>query len=119
MQRPWRAANSLAWLGGLVVEMQAGSIGSLIRVDEGVAVGWLREAPGPEGHGDPLGVFASFTGPDGAFGPAELIDDMSSASGYDGLQPPGLGMMNNGRPMAVYADFTLNAAGGSARVSSR
>lgn len=97
----------------------SGSIGSLIRVDEGVAVGWLRETPGPEGHGDPLGVFASSTGPDGAFGAPELIDDVSSGTGADGLQPPGLGMMNDGQPMAVYADLTLDAAGGSARVSAR
>jgi hypothetical protein len=82
-------------------------------------VGWLRETPGPEGHGDPLGVFASLTGPEGVFGAPELIDDVSVGTGADGLQPPGLGMMNNGRPMAVYADLDTNAAGGSARVSAR
>jgi hypothetical protein len=97
----------------------SGSIGSLIRVGDGVGVSWLRETPGPEGHGDPLGVFAAFSGPDGAFGAPELIDDVSAGTGYDGLQPPGLGMMNNGRPLAVYADLNNNAPGGSARVSSR
>ena len=64
-------------------------------------------------------MFAAFTGPDGVFGAAELIDDVSLGSRYDGLQPPGLGMMNNGRPLAVYADLNTNAAGGSTRVSSR
>jgi hypothetical protein len=64
-------------------------------------------------------VFAALTGPDGAFGAPELIDDASAGTSFDGLQPPGLGMMDNGRPMAVYADLNNNAPGGSARVSSR
>jgi hypothetical protein len=97
----------------------SGSIGGLVRVGEGVAVSWLRETPGPEGHGDPLGVFAALTGPEGVFGAPELIDDVSAGRSYDGLQPPGLGVMANGNPMAVYADHNDNAPGGSARVSAR
>ncbi len=113
------AANQAGEFGAPHALDASGSIGSLIRVNEGVAVSWLRESPGGEGHGDPLGVFAALTGPDGVFGAAELIDDVSLGSRYDGLQPPGLGMMNNGRPLAVYADLNTNAAGGSTRVSSR
>ena len=99
----------------------SGSIGSLVREGEGVAVGWLRETGGGEGHGSPLGVFVARRGPEGAFGPAELIDDASSTGGteFDGLQPPGLGVMANGRLLAVYADIAANASGGSARVSAR
>ncbi|MBE2316626.1 hypothetical protein DVA67_011610 [Solirubrobacter sp. CPCC 204708] len=112
-------ANQAGVFGPPVALDSSGSIGSLIRVGDGVAVSWLRETPGPEGHGSPLGVFASLTGPDGAFGPPELIDDASRGTGYDGLQPPGLGMMNNGRALAVYADINANAAEGEARVSAR
>jgi hypothetical protein len=113
------AANQAGVFGAPRALDASGSIGSLIRVDAGVAVSWLRESPGGEGHGDPLGVFAALTGPEGVFGAAELIDDASLGSRYDGLQPPGLGMMDNGRPLAVYSDLNTNAAGGSTRVSAR
>lgn len=97
----------------------SGSIGSLIREGEGLAVGWLRETPGAESHGDPLGVFVARRGPDGLFGPPELVDDASAGTMADGLQPPGLGPSATGGLLAVYADLNTNAAGGSARVSAR
>lgn len=103
----------------------AGSIGSLIPQDEGLAVGWLRETPGSEGHGSPLGVYVARCGPDGTFGAGELVDDRSSATGQplatsaDGLQPPGLGLLPSGGLIAVYADVGANAQGGENRVSTR
>jgi hypothetical protein len=96
----------------------SGSIGSLIRVGEGVAVGWLRETPGGEGHGNPLGVFVSRRGPDGLFGAPELVDDVSAGTSFDGLQPPGLGPSVTGGLLAVYADVS-SGPGGTARVSAR
>jgi hypothetical protein len=99
----------------------AGSIGSLIPQDEGLAVGWLRETLGPEGHGSPLGVFVARRGPDGPFTAGELVDDRSTPGGtsYDGLQPPGLGLLPSGGLIAVYADVGANAQGGQNRVSTR
>jgi hypothetical protein len=95
----------------------SGSIGALIRKDEGVAVGWLKEAPGPEGHGDPLGVFVARRGPDGAFGAGELVDTQSLGSGADGLQPPALGQTPSGGLVAVYANAATGGEG-EARVST-
>ncbi len=87
----------------------SGSIGSLIRQDEGLAIGYLKETSGAEGHGDPLGVYVSRRGVDGAFAPGELVDDHSLATGADGLQPPGLGELPNGGLLAIYANTGLNA----------
>ena len=67
---------------------RSGSIGSIVRADEGVAVGYLHEAPGGEGHGDPLGVFVAADRT--AFGTPELVDDQPG-SYPEGLKPPGLG----------------------------
>lgn len=103
----------------------AGSIGAMIAQDEGVAVAWLRETPGIEGHGSPLGVHVARRGPDGPFGAGELVDDRSAAAGqprfnpFDGLQPPGLGLLPSGGLTAVYADVGANAQGGETRVSTR
>ena len=43
----------------------SGSFGSLIRQGEGLAVGYLSETPGGEGHGNPLGVYVARRGVDG------------------------------------------------------
>ncbi len=50
---------------------------------------------------------------------ARDANDRSAATGFDGLQPPGLGPSASGGLVAVYADHGLNGAGGSVRVSSR
>jgi hypothetical protein len=97
----------------------AGSIGALIRQDEGLAVGYLRETPGAEGHGDPLGVYVALRGPDGAFAASELVDDRTIGRSADGLQPPGLGLLPSGGLLAVYGDLVFNAPGGEARASTR
>ena len=96
----------------------AGSVGSLVRADEGVAVGWLRETFGAEGHGNPLGVYVALRGPDGAFGAGELVDDRSLGTSADGLQPPGLGQLPSGRLLTVFGDLGTTG-GGEARVSER
>lgn len=103
----------------------AGSIGSLIVQDEGLAVGWLRETPGTEGHGSPLGVYVARRGADGSFGAGELVDERSAATDQplattaDGLQPPGLGLLPSGGLTAVYADVGANNQPGENRVSTR
>jgi hypothetical protein len=98
----------------------SGSIGSIIRDGEGVAVGYLRETPGGEGHGSPLGVFVARRGVDGLFAPGELVDDAGFTGGtiYDGLNPPGLGELNNGGLTAIYANVGVQSEG-EARVSTR
>ena len=97
----------------------SGSIGSIISDGEGVAVGYLRETPGGEGHGDPLGVYVARRGPDGPFGAPELIDDQGFTGGtsYDGLNPPGLGELANGGLVAVYPNAGVQSEG-EARVST-
>jgi hypothetical protein len=97
----------------------SGSIGALIRQDEGLAVGWLRETPGVESHGEPLGVYVARRGVSGPFGPAELVDDQSSGRDADGLQPPGLGELPSGGLLAVYADIGDNEASAQVRASTR
>ena len=98
----------------------SGSFGALIRQGEGLAVGYLSETPGAEGHGSPLGVYVARRGVDGAFGPGELVDDQGYTGGtsYDGLNPPGLGILPSGGLVAVYANVLPNANGGQAKVST-
>jgi hypothetical protein len=98
----------------------SGSIRSIIRDGEGVAIGYLRETPGAEGHGDPLGVFVARRGVDGPFAAGELVDDAGFTGGtsYDGLNPPGLGQLDNGGLTAVYANSGVQSEG-EARVSTR
>jgi hypothetical protein len=97
----------------------------LVPQAEGLAVGWLRETTGFEGHGSPLGVYVARRGPDGPFSAGELVDDRSSTAGQvppttaDGLQPPGLGLLPSGGLGAVYADVDANAQSGENRVSTR
>ncbi|RKQ86949.1 hypothetical protein C8N24_4966 [Solirubrobacter pauli] len=113
------ASQSGVWGAPQVLD-SSGSIGSLVREGGGAAVGWLRETPGGEGHGQPLGVFVARMPEGEAFGAAELVDDVSSSgTAFDGLQPPGLGPSVTGGLLAVYADHGLNGVGGSARVSTR
>lgn len=97
----------------------SGSIGSIVRIGEGVAIGYLREAPGGEGHGSPLGVYVSRRGVEGPFAPGELVDDSGFTGGtiYDGLNPPGLGELSNGGLTAVYANVGVQSEG-EARVST-
>ena len=90
----------------------AGSVGSIVPSGEGVAVGWLRETFGPEGHGNPLGVYVAL----GPSAPGELVDDRSSGTSADGLQPPGLGVLPSGRLLTVFGDV---GDAGEARVSER
>jgi hypothetical protein len=96
----------------------SGSIGSILPQGEGVAVGYLKETGGGEGHGSPLGVFVARGGPDGGFAP-ELVDDQGFTGGtiVDGLNPPGLGELDNGGLTAVYANVGVQTEG-EARVST-
>ena len=114
-----RVASQAGVWGPPQVLDSSGSLGSLVREGAGVAVGWLRETPGGEGHGNPLGVFVARMQNGDLFGPAELVDDASAGTMFDGLQPPGLGPSVTGGLLAVYADHGPNGVGGSARVSSR
>jgi hypothetical protein len=98
----------------------SGSIGSILPQGEGVAIGYLKETPGAEGHGDPLGVYVARRGVSGPFGAGELVDDAGYTGGtsYDGLNPPGLGPLASGGLVAVYANVSPNASGGQAKVST-
>jgi hypothetical protein len=72
-----------------------------------------------------VAVVVARRGPDGPFGPGEVVEDRSLAAGRplatqaDGLQPPGLGVLPSGGLTAVLADVAANAEGGEVRVSAR
>ena len=105
-------ADASGVFGAPQVLDSAGSVGSIVPSGESVAVGWLRETFGPEGHGNPLGVYVAL----GPSAPGELVDDRSSGTSADGLQPPGLGVLPSGRLLTVFGDV---GDAGEARVSER